>query len=295
MSEVTQETLNAAESSGEADESPILDPVRFKIKLDIGEDAYQFLKIKNNLSVLSDVIGAAGTGGAIASSSVVANTFFAGNGVLALLGIGTAATPIGWVVAAGLLSGGAYYGIQRTLNKAKNATVTTIPNYINTPLDLLAVGLSNLIFPLVTALARADNEYHERERRFLEQNFVEEWGYDSKFVNARLTYFDNNRSEVSVETIASELAAFLASNPDCNATSMIKCIVDLLRDVAKSDGEFHESEKIYIHYIESKLLESLKNSTSLTKVLPQKAGAAIKSSVKGIAEKIKSSTSKLRK
>lgn len=87
------------------------DPLKFKIKLAIGEDAYTSLKVKNAVVQAWDVAGVATTAAVVAKSSVVASTFFAPTGWLAALGIGTAVTPIGWVVAAGVFTGGAWYGI----------------------------------------------------------------------------------------------------------------------------------------------------------------------------------------
>ena len=79
----------------------VAEPLNFKAKLAIGEDAYTSLKVKNAAYQAWEVAGVATTAVVVAKSSVVASTFFAPTGFLAAIGIGTAVTPIGWVIAAG--------------------------------------------------------------------------------------------------------------------------------------------------------------------------------------------------
>ena len=129
-------------------ESIFADPLRYKAKLAIGEEAYTALKFQTPVFQAWDVAGVATTAAVVAKSSVVASTFFAPTGFLAAIGIGTAVTPVGWVIAAGVVTGGAWYGITRHLKKAMASRVTVIPNYIKTPLDVLALGLFDLLVPL---------------------------------------------------------------------------------------------------------------------------------------------------
>ena len=56
-------------------ESVVRDPVRFKYKLDIGEDAYQSLRLKKYLLDAVDAGNGAIVGFGAAKSSVVASTF----------------------------------------------------------------------------------------------------------------------------------------------------------------------------------------------------------------------------
>ena len=96
-------------------EEIIADDLRFKSKLGIGEEEYNYLKRKKNLAEFVGAIGVGGATGGIASSATVATTFFPASGVLATLGFGAAATtPIGWVIGAGVLAGGAYLGARQT-------------------------------------------------------------------------------------------------------------------------------------------------------------------------------------
>ena len=96
-------------------ETVVSEPLIFKAKLGIGEDAYTSLRVKNTVFEAWDTLGAAGAAVSVAQSSVIASSFFAPTGWLAVIGIGTAATPIGWVVAAGVVTGGAWLGVSRYL------------------------------------------------------------------------------------------------------------------------------------------------------------------------------------
>ena len=114
---VTDTTEKLIEDLGAA-ELVVADTNKFKIKLGIGEEAYASLKVKNLLQTMWDVKDAGAAGAAAAASPVVATTFFGGGGFLSALGFGAAAvTPVGWVVAAAIASGGAYYGATRLMSR----------------------------------------------------------------------------------------------------------------------------------------------------------------------------------
>ncbi len=163
-------------------ETIVAEPLNFKAKLAIGEDAYTSLKVKNAAYQAWEVAGVATTAVLVAKSSVVASTFFAPTGFLAAIGIGTAVTPIGWVIAAGVVTGGAWVGITRYLKKASANRITVIPKFINTPLDVLALGLFDLLAPLALKVAEVEGRVGDGDRKLIADYFVREWGYDSRFV-----------------------------------------------------------------------------------------------------------------
>lgn len=239
-------------------EQVVAEPLRFKAKLAIGEEAYTSLRVVNRVRELWDVLGAAGTGAAVAKSSLVASTFFAPSGLLGALGIGTATTPIGWVAFAALASGGACYGLYRYLGNSKGSRVIEIPRYLNTPLDALGLALFDLIAPLALRLARVDGQIDPEERTFLTQHLVEDWGLDRYFVDQALQVIGPGLHEFTVEEMAKELAGFLHTNPDCKHQVIAADLSGFLREMLASAGELTLAEEQALAEV-SELLHAVPN------------------------------------
>lgn len=228
----------------------VVEPLKFKARLAIGEDAYTSLRVKNAVVQVWDVAGVATTAAVLAKSSVVASTFFAPTGWLAALGIGTAVTPIGWIVAAGVVTGGAWFGITRHLKKASASKVTVVPKFINTPLDVLALGLFDLMMPLALKVAAVDGRVDRARRQQLDDYFVGEWGYDAGFVDAGIRHIESRLGDISIEDLAQTLAQFASQNRDCNFGMMSREILAFLREIATADGVVEDSEENAIAGIE---------------------------------------------
>lgn len=230
----------------------IVEPLKFKAKLAIGEDAYTSLRLKNAACEVWDAVGVATTVASIAKSSVVATTFFAPAGILATVGIGTVVTPIGWVIAASVITGGAWVGVTRYIkNNTSNRRVTVIPDFINTPMDVLALGLFDLMAPLALKFAIIDGSIHESERIFIRDYFVKEWGYDLAFVDDGMALIESRLPGFSIKEIAYALAEFKKGNPDCNYKEMTREILKFLRGIMESDGKIDEREEMAIERAEN--------------------------------------------
>ncbi len=243
----------------------VTEPLKFKAKLAIGENAYTSLRMKNALYKIWDVGGASGAAAMAANSPVIASTFFAKTGFLATLGFGSAAaTPIGWVIAAGVISGGTWMGITNYIKSISEGQVTTVPNFINTPLDVLALSLFDLIAPLALRIAAIDGKIDPEEKRTIGTYFVKEWGYDSEFIDRGLTFIETRLSGFSIKSLAETLAEFQQQNPDCNFKSMTKEILDFLRNVIESDGTVDEREEMAIEKVDNVFREAAKFSISKT-------------------------------
>lgn len=225
-------------------EEVVADPLRFKAKLMIGEDAYVSLRTIKRGRELWDVLGTAGTGATIASSSLVASTFFAPTGLLGLLGIGTAVTPIGWVAFAALTSGGACYGLYRLLGNAKGSRVIEIPKFLNTPLDTLGLGMFDLMAPVALRLAAVDGHVDPQEREFLTAHLVDEWGLNREFVTQGIRAIEPEVVHGDIEAMAKELADFLHANPDCNHLAIADELSLFLRQMLEASGELTEQEEV---------------------------------------------------
>lgn len=229
----------------------ISEPLNFKAKLAIGEDAYTSLKVKNAAFQVWEVAGVATTAAVVAKSSVVASTFFAPTGFLAAIGIGTAVTPVGWVIAAGVITGGAWVGITRYLKNASASRVTVIPKFINTPLDVLALGLFDLLAPLALKVTAVEDRVDTVNRQLIHDYFVNEWGYDSAFVTEGIRYTESRINEFSSKSLAQTLAEFTRENRDCNFKLMSQEILGFLGHIVTTDGKLSKHQEMEIENIKS--------------------------------------------
>lgn len=230
------------------------DPIRFKLKLGIGEDAYTSLRLKKNLQNLWDLGGAASGGATFAGSQTIAAMFFSPAGWLARLGIGaTATTPVGWIIAGAVVSAGAYYGVTRLTRSFAGPRTRTIPNFINTPIDLLATSLFDLLAALAVKIAYIDGEYHDLERAAILTHFVEEWGYSPEFLEAGLTVIEENADDMALNEIALALAELKRTNPDCNYGHMTSDLMEFLREIALADHREDERESLALEKVDQVL------------------------------------------
>lgn len=258
-------------------ETIVSEPLNFKSKLAIGEDAYTSLKLKNAVFEAWEVAGVATTAVVVAKSSAIATTFFAPTGWLAAIGIGTAVTPVGWVIAAGVVTGGAWVGITRYLKKASANRLTVIPKFINTPLDVLALGLFDLLAPLALKLASVEGNVDDAGRKHIHNYFVNEWGYDPKFVGEGIKYTESNLGSFSIRALSQALAKFASENPDCNFKVMSAEILGFLRNMAVTDGSIDKRVEMEISRIETIFKSG--NKYSLKKSM-QKSWGSIRQAVR---------------
>lgn len=202
----------------------VAEPLKFKAKLAIGEDAYTSLRMINRTREVWDVLGAAGGGAAVAKSGMVASV------------LGASATPLGWVAFAALASGGACYGLYRLLGNTKGQRVIEIPKYLNTPLDTLGLALFDLIAPLSLRLAAREGTVQPAQRDFLIRHLIQDWGLGAPFVTQAVQAVELGLADASLEAIAIEGAEFLRMNPDCNHQAIVDDLAVFLREMLEAGG-----------------------------------------------------------
>jgi len=257
----------------------VADELRFKAKLAIGEQADASLRAVNRAREIWDVLGAAGTGAAVAKSSLVASTFFAPGGLLGAVGLGTAATPIGWVAFAALASGGACYGLYRLLGNRRGERVIEIPRYLNTPLDQLGLAIFDLIAPLAVRMAAVDGQIERAELDHLQQHLVREWGLDEAFVNQALVRIIGEASAGDLARMARERSAFLHANPDCNHAAIAADVLQSLRQMLEAAGPITPDEAAALDEVAALLAQAppgeLAKAWALARQRAQTAGAGL--------------------
>lgn len=234
----------------------VADDLKFKARLAIGEQAYTSLRLVNKARELWDVLGAAGTGAAVAQSSVVASTFFAPSGLLGALGLGTAVTPVGWVAVAALASGGACYGLYRLLGNSRSQRIIEIPRYLNTPLDHLGLAIFDQIAPLALRLAAVDGVIEDSELMHLRQHLTQEWGLDERFVDDALACISPEALGADLDEMARQRSDFLHANPDCNHEAIAADMVLFLRSMLESAGPLTEAEALALSRVGELLRQS---------------------------------------
>jgi uncharacterized protein (DUF697 family)/uncharacterized tellurite resistance protein B-like protein len=227
----------------------VADPLRFKSKLSIGDEAYATLKATRVLGDVWQVGTAAAAGGAVAGSSAVAGTFF--GGWLTALGVATAITPAGWVIGAAAASGAACYGVLQLFRRYESSRVVKVPAFINTPIDFLGASLFDLMATLAIRVAQEAGDLDADERASIREYFVEEWGFDPDYVAAALPVIEQKASDGTIEEIAANLAEFKRSNPDCNLSAMSAELIAFLKEIAEADGHLDDAELAAIKRVEA--------------------------------------------
>jgi uncharacterized tellurite resistance protein B-like protein len=259
----------------ESKEVVVTEPLKFKAKLGIGERAYALLRAREHMTTFSEAIGIGATGSAVAASGAVASTFFASSGFMATtlsaIGLGaTAVTPIGWVIAAGVISGGAYVGVSQLFEKSKDNGLIVVPKYINTPLDVISVALIELMLPVSLKMANAGGGIQISELEAIQRFFSEEWGYNSGFVSRLTDEYRTQTDSVSYSKLAGSLGTYCAESKDCDKEAIMTGFIEHLREVIEADGVIHEQEKLELDYLTDLLItesEKAGGSSTVTNAL----------------------------
>jgi hypothetical protein len=121
--------------------------------------------------------------------------------------------------------------------------VTVIPKFINTPLDVLALGLFDLLAPLALKVSAVDGNFDDVKRKLVHDYFVKQWGYDPCFVAEGIKYTESRINEFSIKRLAQTLAEFTRKNPDCNFKIMSLEILGFLSNIVAVDGKLDQRQE----------------------------------------------------
>ncbi len=220
----------------------VRDPDKFRMKLGIGMDAFRYLSATRNLgTVVSTLTG----GSAIAGASFAG--WFMSLGTLGQIGLafGIVSSPVGLVAAAGAGGAGVVYLTQRVFRKAKGTAITEVPNFINTPLDVIALSLSDLIAPVLMRIGYADEVLCEYEKEKIRSYFVYQWGLDSDFVDGLIRYDEVALADFNWGYLADAIAEIEKSG-DIKYEATADELIKVSREVMQADGQIHPREEIEI-------------------------------------------------
>ena len=227
-------------------------PVAFKNKLRIQDKAYKWLSARERLADFLLAGVGAGAGAGAASSAVVASSFFAPTGLAAWLGLATAATPVGWVLGSAVATGGTVLMLGKFLTDKTNVA-EIVPHHINTPLDLLAQSLMELLGGLAVRVATVDGEFHPAELRAIGDVLHGEWGYDRDYIAKAVASLADQVSGRTTAELIENLQAYLEANPDCNRDAINADLVEFVREIVIADGVIKQEEERAIRDIASAL------------------------------------------
>ena len=237
------------------DEIIIANDMKFKAALGIGEKAFKSMSMRENLTTFSEALGV-GTAVAGLANTVTVGSFLGitSGGLLGTGFLATAATPgLNVLVAAGVISAGAYVGVSKLLTRNKDQKVMVVPKFINTPLDLLAVSLASFFIPLGLKIGLADGVLEPIEEIKLKSYLTDEWGYAPEFVDKMVKSFKENDDLASYKEIIASFSEFIKKNEDCDETEITSSIMRFLKQITEADGVLHEKEEVELEYIQNLL------------------------------------------
>lgn len=234
---------------------------QFKRRLAIGENAIASRRVLNGALQLWDTYGAAGTGMTVAKSAAVAGVLAPATltgSPLVWLGLTAPVTPIGWVIAAGLLAGGAYYGVSRWMASSPDDAVDVIPKFLKSDIDVLGMTLLDMHAAVALRLAAADGKIDRRERKVIRDHFHKQWGYDPVYLKFALPKIEADAlaGEEALEQVVARLAVFQRKCQDCAQDVMDRELLALLKDVAAADGVDALEEQQALATIEQTLVRA---------------------------------------
>jgi len=229
--------------------SVVDDADKFRRKLNIGSDAFKYLTRADNLY---NFTAALSTGAGVASLCYVG--WLTSIGTLGQIGlaIGIISTPVGWLAAAGAGGTAAVLITRHVLQSFKKDSVTEVPNFINTPLDLLGASICDFMFPILLKIAFADGECAIDEEEHIKSYFIDQWGFNARYVDSQLKFDEDKLRNFEWSGLSSALKEIEKSG-DLKYEAMASEIINAATEVMTCDGHIHPLEDIEIDKLKNSL------------------------------------------
>lgn len=234
----------------------IVDADKFRMRLQIGSDAFAYLKKTGNLGDFLTVIG----GGGLASAGA-ATAWFSSLGVLGQMGlaVGVVSNPVGWVALAGASGAAAVYSAKKLFRRAKSHAVEEVPKFINSPIDILGQSIFGLFCPVLLKIAYADGACDPYERELIREFFMD-WGYGEAFLDENMLLIEKDLGQFEFDQLSEHLKQ-LEESGDVKYSTMAEQIVAVAEKVIQADGVQHATEQQML----DKLINSLSDGDASNK------------------------------
>lgn len=245
-------------------ESVVVDPFKFKAKLGIGSESFTYLSKAEHLR---DVLAAAG--GATLGASVVGGAWVASLGTMGSLGLalGVVSTPIGWIAAAGTGSAALFYGFNRLLRGQRKSAVDEVPKFINTPLDLLASNLVEVLLPPLIHMAKADGEIKPKELDVIIKRLADNWGISATFVTGRCDHLIKSNGKLDLHAWSEAIVSH-GGSADVSLDALTNDLLSALEEVMHADSIVTDSEMLVLEELRTALLSDARLEESTPANLP---------------------------
>ena len=237
--------LSLQESNDELDK--IIDnDLKFKQKLKIGDSAFKYLKTAKNLKNIGE---ASATGAGIAA--ITGAGWYMSMGVLGkfALAAGLATTPVGWIAGAGAAGALGVLGLKKMFGKVGEKTMDNIPKFLGTPLDAVALSVSQIIFPPAIRIACVDNDFCSAERDVIQTYFTNEWGYNNNYVNKTIDLYSQKTSAIDYRLFKDMLNKICSTTKELKKDKIINDLLSFLEDVIRADGKVTPEESNEFEYL----------------------------------------------
>ena len=213
------------------------------------------MKVRENLSTFSEALGVGTAVAGVVNTVTIGSLLgFSSGGFLGTGLLASSTVPgLNVIVAAGVISAGAYVGLSRFFAKGKDAKIMVVPKFINTPLDLLATSLASFFIPIGLKIGLADGNLEPVEELKLKKYLIDKWGFATPFVVKMIAQYKNANDLASYKDLLSSFGEFIKKNEDCDAVEIKASLMSLLRQISEADGVLSEKEEIELDYIDNLL------------------------------------------